>query len=67
MKQVFVSYHFTTKDAKFNGFGNYIGQFDADIYGSDLARFIIDLEENIAKSLEIQLNIDAKVKVLYFR
>ena len=23
-KQVFVSYHFTTMDAKFNGFGNYV-------------------------------------------
>lgn len=68
MKQVFASYHYTSLDAKYNGFGNYVGQFDSDIYGSDdTARFILDLEENIAKALETELDLKVKVKVLFFR
>ena len=67
MKKVFVSYHFTTKDAKFNGFGNYIGEFNSEDYMDDLAMFILDIEDTIAHKLKEKLNMEVAVKVLYFR
>ncbi|KKK52131.1 hypothetical protein LCGC14_3107980 [marine sediment metagenome] len=67
MKKVFVSYHFTTKNAKLNGFGNYIGEFDEEAYMNDIARFILDLEATISKLLGEKLNMEVGVKVLYFR
>ncbi|KKM63671.1 hypothetical protein LCGC14_1509150 [marine sediment metagenome] len=66
-KQVFVSYHFTTMDAKFNGFGNYIGEFNMEIYKGNLAKFIQDLEKSIAMSLEQNIGKKVAIKVLYFR
>ncbi len=66
MKKVFVSYHFTTKNAKFNGFGNYIGEFEEEGY-EDLSKFILDLQDTIGNLLTEKLNTEVQVKVLYFR
>lgn len=67
MTNVFVSYHFTTKDGKLNGFGNYIGQFNNEDYKDNLAFFILQLEKEIAKAVEEKINMPVSVKVLYFR
>ncbi len=67
MTQVFVSYHYTTKDLKFNGFGNYIGEFDEEAYSDDKKNFILDLQEAISKELQDQINMECQVKVLFFR
>ena len=67
MKQVFVSYHYTSKDAKFNGFGNYIGEFRHEDYRDSLAGFILELEETIAHQLEEKTGMPCVVKVLFFR
>lgn len=67
MSQVFVSYHFTTKDGTFNGFGNYIADFNQEDYRDNIAKFILELEDVIAKELRDKINIDCKVKVLFFR
>ena len=66
-KQVFVSYHFTTLDGKFNGFGNYVGEFNVEVYKGNLAKFIMDLEKSIGMSLENNLGKKVAIKVLYFR
>lgn len=67
MKKVFVSYHFTSKDGKFNGFGNYVGGFNSEDYMDDLAMFILDVEDTIAHKLKDKLNMEVAVKVMYFR
>lgn len=67
MKEVFASYHFTSHDLKFNGFGNFIGKFHMEIYIGQMAKFIQDLEKTIAMSLENQLKMKVTAKVLYFR
>ncbi len=67
VREVFVSYHFTTLDLTNNGFGNFVGQFNAEVYGDSMAKFIQDIEKSIEMSLENQLAIKCKVKVLFFR
>ena len=67
MKQVFVSYHYTTMDAKYNGFGNYVGKFNTELYAGDLSKFILHLEKAIAMQLESQLNMPCQIKVMFFR
>ena len=67
MKQVFVSYHFTTKNGEYNGFGNYIGEFEGEAYVNDMRKFILDLEEIIEKNLLEKIKLEVQVKVLYFR
>ena len=67
MKQVFVSYHYTAKNGKFNGFGNYIGEFNPEDYQNDLRNFILMLEETIAKVFEDQTKIPCKIKVMFWR
>ena len=66
MKKVFVSYHFTTKDGEFNGFGNYVGEFDAEGY-DDIAKFILELQNAIANELLNKIEKECQVKVLFFR
>ncbi len=67
MKQVFVSYHYTSKDGKYNGFGNYIGEFNPEDYLDSLAGFILQLEETIAHQLEEKIEIPCAVKIMFFR
>ncbi len=67
MKEVFASYHYTTTDLKFNGFGNYIGEFDEEAYLNDKAKFILDLQKTIAIQLADQMGMECQIKVLYFR
>lgn len=68
MREVFVSYHMTTLDMKYNGFGNYVGQFNTEVYANQsMAKFIEDLEKSIKMANEAQLNTPVQVKVLYFR
>lgn len=67
MKQVFVSYHYTSKDGKYNGFGNYIGEFRAEDYMNDMGSFILQLEETIAHQLEEKIELPCAVKVMFFR
>ncbi len=67
MKQVFVSYHFTTKNGEYNGFGNYISEFEEEAYINDMRKFILDLEEIIAEKLLEKIKLKVQVKVLYFR
>ncbi|HEC37464.1 hypothetical protein LCGC14_0476700 [marine sediment metagenome] len=67
MKQVFASYHFTAKNGKLNGFGNYLGEFDEEIYERDMGRFILDLEKTIANQLLEKISLEVQVKILYFR
>ena len=67
MKQVFVSYHYVSKNAKYNGFGNYIGEFNPEDYLNSLADFILGLEETIAHQLEEKREIPCSVKVMFFR
>ncbi|KKM69057.1 hypothetical protein LCGC14_1454770 [marine sediment metagenome] len=66
MKKVFVSYHFTTKDGEFNGFGNYVGEFDSESY-EDIAKFILELQDAIANELLHKIEKECQVKVLFFR
>ncbi len=66
-KKVFASYHFTSKDMKYNGFGNYIGEFDIAAYHYDPAKFIQDLEKSISMSVSEQLKMEVNIKVLFFR
>jgi len=67
MKQVFVSYHYTSKDGKYNGFGNYIGEFRHEDYLNSLANFILQLEETIAYELEEKTGKPCAVKIMFFR
>ncbi len=67
MKQVFVSYHYTSKDGQFNGFGNYIGEFRHEDYLNSLSGFILELEETIAHQLEEKTKMPCAVKVMFFR
>lgn len=64
---MFCSYHFTTLDGKFNGFGNYVGEFHMEIYEGQLEKFILDLEKTLKMVLEQQLGKQLAVKVLYFK
>jgi len=66
-RKVFASYHFTSMDAKFNGFGNYVGMFDTESYAENIEKFIEDLEKCIENSLNEKLGIGVKVKVMWFR
>lgn len=67
MKQVFVSYHYTSKDGKYNGFGNYIGEFRHEDYLNSLSGFILELEETIAHQLEEKTDMPCAVRVMFFR
>ena len=67
MKQVFVSYHYVSKDGQYNGFGNYIGEFRAEDYMDSLSDFIMQLEETIAHQLEEKIELPCSVKVMFFR
>lgn len=67
MKKVFVSYHYTSKDGQYNGFGNYIGEFRAEDYMNDLKSFILQLEETISHQLEQKIELPCSVKVMFFR
>ena len=67
MKQVFVSYHYTSKDGKYNGFGNYIGEFRHEDYMDSLAGFILELEDTIAHELEEKIEFPCTVKIMFFR
>ncbi len=67
MKKVFVSYHFTAKNGKMNGFGNWMGEFEEGQYESDPAKFILDTQETIEKLLSEKLKMEVGVKVLFFR
>lgn len=67
MKQVFVSYHYTSKDAQYNGFGNYIGEFNPKDYLESLSGFILQLEETIAHELEEKTDMPCAVKIMFFR
>jgi len=66
-KQVFASYHFTTMDGKYNGFGNYVGEFNMEVYEGNLSKFVQDLEKSIKMALEENLNKELAIKILYFR
>lgn len=67
MRELFVSYHFTAKNGKINGFGNYIGAFDEEAYTDDKRKFILDLEEAIANQVEKKISLQVQVKVLNFK
>ena len=67
MTQVFVSYHYTSTDLKYNGFGNYIGEFDEEAYLDDKAKFILDLQEAISNVLQEKIKMECQIKVLFFR
>ena len=67
MTEVFVSYHFTAKNGKMNGFGNYIGEFEKGSYEDNMKSFILDLQETITKLLEEKLGMSVGVKILFFR
>ena len=66
-KKIFVSYHFTATNGKFNGFGNYMAQFNPEEYEEEPDKFILDLQETIAHLLETKLNTPVAVKILFFR
>ena len=67
MEEVFVSYHFTSLDLKYNGFGNYVGKFSMEVYQGNKAQFILDLEKSISMRLGDELDMEVTIKVLYFR
>ena len=67
MTQVFVSYHFTAKNGKMNGFGNYVGAFNQEEYKNELGKFILDLEETISKLLKEKLKMEVGVKIMNFK
>jgi len=67
MREVFVSYHFTAKNGKINGFGNYLAAFEEDAYMNNKKEFILGLEETIAHELEKKINMEVQVKVLFFK
>lgn len=67
MNKVFVSYHYTAKNGKYNGFGNYMGEFSAGAYEDDPGKFILDLEETIAKQLEEKTKMPCGIKIMFFR
>ncbi len=67
MKKVFVSYHYTAMDGSNHGFGNYIGEFEAGVYEDNLGKFILDLEETIARQLEEKTKVPCGIKIMYFR
>ena len=67
MKQVFVSFHYTAKDGSVNGFGNYVGEFDPEVYMNNLREFILSLEKTITKVFEDQTKIPCKIKVMFWR
>lgn len=66
-RKVFASYHFTTMDGKFNGFGNYVGEFNMEVYEGAIDKFIIDLEKSISMALENQMGLRVAIKVLWFK
>lgn len=65
--EVFISYHFTTRDLKHNGFGNFVGLFNKEVYKNNLGTFIEDAQKSIEMALEDKLEIKCVVKVLFFR
>ena len=67
MKKIFMSYHFTSKDGKMNGFGNWIGEFEEGQYDNDPAKFILDAQETIERLLKDKLKFEVGVKILNFR
>ncbi len=67
MRKVFVSYHFTAKDGKMNGFGNWMGEFEEGQYESSPEKFILDAQETIEKLLLQKLNMEVGVKILFFK
>lgn len=72
-REVFVSYHFTgfkplENGILPNGFGNYVGMFNVEVYnGGSMAKFIMDLEKSIKMALKNQLGMEVQVKILYFK
>lgn len=70
--EIFISYHFTTLDLNFNGFGNYVGIFNRESYnGAGKGKFVLDAEKSIAMALHEQYkekgyNAQFQVKVLNF-
>lgn len=66
-RKIFASYHFTSLDLKFNGFGNYVGEFDVESYKDDPGKFILDLEKSVSMAVSEKLKMEVTVKVLYFR
>ena len=68
MKKVFASYHFCRLDQPLiQGFGNFVGQFNMEVYAGRVEDFIIHLEKHIKDLLEDQLKFKMQVKVLFFR
>lgn len=65
--QVFASYHWTSKNGKLNGFGNWMGQFDKAAYTNNPREFLLDMERTISNLLTEKLQKEVQVRILYFR
>ena len=67
VRDIFASYHFQTKDFKFQGFGNVVTKFYPELYKNNLPKFLQDLEKSISMALNSIHKMEFEVKVLYFK
>ena len=65
--KIFCSYHFTTKDGKMNGFGNWMGEFPKEAYENAPEKFILEAQKTIEGLLAEKIGTEVAVKILFFR
>lgn len=66
-KDIFASYHFQSKDFKYQGFGNIVCKFPLENFEGNMGSFIEGLQKTISMALYQINKIDFEVKILFWR
>lgn len=67
LNDVFASYHFQTKDFKYQGFGNIVSKFPLEMYQGNMGKFIEDFQKTIEMALYTIHKMSFEVKILFWR
>lgn len=67
LNDVFASYHFQTKDFKYQGFGNIVSKFPLEMYQGNMGKFVEDFQKTIEMALYTIHKMDFEIKILFWR
>lgn len=67
LTDVFASYHFQTKDFKFQGFGNIVTKVPVEMYKGNMGKFIENFQKTIVMALKMIHKKEFEVRILFWR
>lgn len=65
--KMFASYHFLSNDETQNGFGNWIGEVNQELYSGKPEKFLIDIQTALENELYKMYGKKFQVKILWFK